>query len=761
MDIILPRSIAEQPPLFEASDNELHVAITSLSIGGAERIVLDWARRIHPKWRVHLIVIKDRDQEWPVPSFVRLTRLHNTDVIRKLEELGRAIAQSGRLICLCHLFNEKWRAALMKGGANVIPVLHNAKDGWPEDAGYLSTLERVITVSEASRNELRDAGYRGDVSVIRHIPPRWNLDGGAREKFRDEWNIPRDATVIGMIGAVKPQKNYPFALRVLREVLRTQDVYLAIIGGPVNMKDGPKTWHGVVAEATRLGVRRRLAMPGFIAGATRCLPAFDIVLNTSHFEGLSIATLEALVNGKRIVASKVGGQGEIASDGLTLLSPDEPPEVWAEALIEGLGKSFTPPAWADFPSYRLWTLAHIAHPYVGERKTLFVTANLNSGGAQRSLVNLVCGLRERISLEIMVAGNSSTPYFWETLRGSGIPTFRGAENWNAFDYAESVIAKACGERFGTICFWNVNPRVKLLVTKALAFTDVRLVDVSPGGYGFDELSRVDEFAQLVTFSAEEYYERLNALVLKYAGDHPPSCAGKTQVIKNGVPEVRMKRDYGIHGAPQVVVCGRIAPSKFLLEIIEAMRLVRMRFLDAMLHVFGGAEADDGEYAERVMHDAATKLGDGAQFYGVDFDASAKFPDFDVYVVLGKHQGCPNALLEALAVGMPAIGNDDGGTREQLIDGVTGLLVPTCDPRELAAALTKLFADRALRERLGTAGRAHVLREFSMAQMVNAYAQLLGEEHAGTERVGSALADETSPRSKCAGGRIFNAALTSS
>ena len=51
----------EQPPLRdERFNNELTVAIASLSIGGAERIVLDWASRISPRWNVHLIVLRNR-----------------------------------------------------------------------------------------------------------------------------------------------------------------------------------------------------------------------------------------------------------------------------------------------------------------------------------------------------------------------------------------------------------------------------------------------------------------------------------------------------------------------------------------------------------------------------------------------------------------------------------------------------------------------------------------------------------------------------
>src|SRR5262249_48559392 len=80
-----------------------------------------------------------------------------------------------------------------------------------------------------------------------------------------------------------------------------------------------------------------------------------------------------------------------------------------------------------------------------------------------------------------------------------------------------------------------------------------------------------------------------------------------------------------------------------------------------------------------------------------------------FVVLGEGQGCPNALLEALAAGLPAVANDDGGTREQLIHEVTGLLVPDRSPEALAAALLRILRDRELAQRLGPHGPEHVPR----------------------------------------------------
>jgi glycosyltransferase involved in cell wall biosynthesis len=92
------------------------------------------------------------------------------------------------------------------------------------------------------------------------------------------------------------------------------------------------------------------------------------------------------------------------------------------------------------------------------------------------------------------------------------------------------------------------------------------------------------------------------------------------------------------------------------------------------------------------------------------------------------QGCPNASLEAMSAGLPVVANDDGGTREQVIDGVTGRLVPTLPDRELVESLARALADvlndPARSGRMGRAGRDRVRALFSMKRMADGYLSIL-------------------------------------
>ena len=80
---------------------------------------------------------------------------------------------------------------------------------------------------------------------------------------------------------------------------------------------------------------------------------------------------------------------------------------------------------------------------------------------------------------------------------------------------------------------------------------------------------------------------------------------------------------------------------------------------------------------------------------------------------GKMEGMPNALIEAMAMGLPVVATAISGVPELIDDARTGLLVPQRSPEALAAALRRLHDDPDFRARLGAAGRDDVLRRFDL------------------------------------------------
>jgi len=95
------------------------------------------------------------------------------------------------------------------------------------------------------------------------------------------------------------------------------------------------------------------------------------------------------------------------------------------------------------------------------------------------------------------------------------------------------------------------------------------------------------------------------------------------------------------------------------------------------------------------------------------EARERLKGLDILVHYSRWDALPNAVLEAMALSLPVIASDLGGNRDAVLPGVTGLLAGS--EKELLEHTLRLVDDPELRRRMGQAGRARVLKEFSPAE----------------------------------------------
>ena len=99
---------------------------------------------------------------------------------------------------------------------------------------------------------------------------------------------------------------------------------------------------------------------------------------------------------------------------------------------------------------------------------------------------------------------------------------------------------------------------------------------------------------------------------------------------------------------------------------------------------------------------------------------------DLFVLPSKAEGISNTILEAMATGLPVVATAVGGNPELVVDGETGSLVPSQDPKAMADAIECYINDPAMLKRHGSAGRKRVEASFSMEAMMNNYLAVYGE-----------------------------------
>jgi sugar transferase (PEP-CTERM/EpsH1 system associated) len=214
-------------------------------------------------------------------------------------------------------------------------------------------------------------------------------------------------------------------------------------------------------------------------------------------------------------------------------------------------------------------------------------------------------------------------------------------------------------------------------------------------------------------------------------------ARKVTVICNGVDTRRFQAHdrttarRGL-GLPESCVAigsvGRLDPVKDHAGLIEAFARVSSDPRAILLIV--GEGPFRGEL-ERLIE--ARGLAGRVRLLGERHDVPQVLAALDVFVLSSLGEGIANAILEAMATGLPVIATRVGGNPELVVDGSTGMLVPSRSPEALAAALRRYLEEPALAAAHGCSGRARAVSEFALERMVAAYgdlyARLLGARRA--------------------------------
>lgn len=212
-------------------------------------------------------------------------------------------------------------------------------------------------------------------------------------------------------------------------------------------------------------------------------------------------------------------------------------------------------------------------------------------------------------------------------------------------------------------------------------------------------------------------------------------------LPNGVActDLDVKQDYALHTPVRMVFVGRLHPQKGLDTLLRAVqRLLQERStLDLRLQLLGDGplRADLAHLAEQLQ---ITRY---VEFWGERDDVLAHLPRADLFVLPSRAEGISNALLEAMACGLPVIVSQIPGNVELVQHERSGLLFPVDNERALAEELLTLIERPALRARLGRAARATVENEYSLdsvaARYVALYRRLLGDERVVDSATGAA------------------------
>jgi D-inositol-3-phosphate glycosyltransferase len=509
------------------------------------------------------------------------------------------------------------------------------------------------------------------------------------------------------------------------------------VSGWVSFVDGPAARVEVWLDEELLG-RARLA-----------LPREDVDESNDHLPYAAVSGFELLADLHRLPAARSGQRSQVrvvatAADGRRFELDPVSVSLAAARPRTGLRSAPdpVPPAPADDAS--------------GIR-TLVVTHQLNLGGAQLYLMDVLRGLRQRGGFEFTVI-SAKDGLLRDQLQEVGIPVHitsasphddlsshmgrveelatwaepRGFELAFVNTATESVLPGAeVAARLGIPAVWAIHESFEPAVLWANLEPDVRArAEASVGAAAF---------AIFEAHATQRIYEPLvpaeHCRMLPYGLDLEPIDAKRS-----GFDATAARQQAGLPASGKLVVCiGTVEPRKAQIPLAQAFELIADRHPDAQLAFVGGRKEDPySQVLEEAI--AASPRGHQMHLIPVTPDVDVWYGMADLLVCASDVESLPRTALEAMAWETPVLATSVFGLPELIEHGKTGWLCEARDITQLADGLDEALSASAEQEAaIGGAARELVARRHSLENYSREVAALLERARADSDRSDSDVA----------------------
>ncbi|MBC7499707.1 MAG: glycosyltransferase family 4 protein [Herminiimonas sp.] len=197
-----------------------------------------------------------------------------------------------------------------------------------------------------------------------------------------------------------------------------------------------------------------------------------------------------------------------------------------------------------------------------------------------------------------------------------------------------------------------------------------------------------------------------------------------RVIPNPLPTDVVSIAKAASGHRKVLLSlGRLSSEKQIDRLLDAFSAVATMFEGWDLHIYG----DGPQQAALALQIEVGGLQQRVFLKGRTHTPWSVMANAEAFAMTSRYEGFPNALLEAMGVGLPCVVFDcPSGPRDITRDGEDALLVPLNDHDGLVAALTTLMGDETRRHALGRQARESVCRRFSLGEVIEQWDRLFVE-----------------------------------
>lgn len=712
---------------FDSTKRQIVQIVDSLNPGGAERLVLELAKRLPEQGYAPQVLAvlaggeleKDfRDLKIPV-TVLGYRWPFALDAVWRIYKHLKLVRPD---LVHTHLYAADVYgrlAARLAGVRCIIATEHNINQDFGRIRRSAKRLaNRWATALVAISNGVKGymTGVEGaDPGKITTIPNGIDMERVVERPARHFRDIPR----ILALCRLNRQKDLATLLKALALV---KEEWILQIAGVGELEGELK------ALARRLDLEARVEFLGYREDAPELLAQADVFCLPSRFEGQGLAMLEAAAAGVPLVLSDLAVFHEfLGRDEAVFVKPGDVP-AWAEALRNVLRDPETHVARAQVAKRRLREKSDIRSmvkayagvygavcpgPAAGQRRrVVHVLPTLYPGGAERLVLDLVKRLPEHGFAAGAVAiygGGALEQDFGEAHLEYAVLERRGPFNMMAFfrlwrrfrkDKPDIVHVHLFGADFwGRLAAWAA--RVPIAVSTE------HNMDLD---HGLGEVAVKRLFAPLT-----DGYIAVSGMVRDYMVGNERLPAGKIMLIRNGVDMRRIARRAPdpCHVPVRFLNIGRLSEQKDQGTLLRALANLRQPW-ELRLAGTGELEGELKRLAEGL------EIDDRVQFLGFRRDIGELLRMSDVYISTSRWEGLALTAIEAAAAGAPLVLPDIAASYEVVKKDEAEFAAPG-DADGFTQAAERILGDYAAALRRSASAAERVRRDLSIERMVAGYA----------------------------------------